>query len=400
MTQTSVTPKHLFEQLLNPASRPHPYPIYEQMRKTPVAQLDEKHYIVSTYGEINALLHDPRISKDQYKSTIPVDGLRDVAKRWLLFLDPPEHTQLRRLVMHQFTPERIRGMQGRIAATVTQLLNAQQDQQQFDLVDDFAYPLPVTIICELLGVSQEDEKRFHAWVAILTNGLDPALAMDSRISQAFRDISHYMSQLIAERRANPRDDLVSGLALGHDPVGRMDDETLSDTMVMLLLAGHETTVNLIANSMLTLLRHPQELQKFRDHPERVTLVAEEVWRYDPPVQFVARFALTDITLCGVTIPQGSEIRLMLAAGDRDPHRFAHPNEFDPDRPDNEHFGFGGGDHYCVGAPLARLEAHIALTELSRRLVHPRLVVDPPPYRSNAVLRGPEHLLVAFDHLKD
>ena len=400
MTQTPVAAKDLFAQVLDPASRPNPYPLYEQMRKIPVAQLDEENYLVSTYQEIAALLHHPSISKEQRKSKIPVEGLREVANQWILFLDPPEHTRLRRLVMHQFTPERIKGLQGRIVETVTDLLNAQQNQQQLDLVETVSYPLPVTVICELLGVPREDEKRFHVWADTLTHGLDPALAKDPGITQAFDEISHYMSQLIAQRRANPKDDLVSGLALGTDPAGRMDDETLASTMILLLLAGHETTVNLISNSMLTLLRHPQEFQKLRDHPERVPLVVEEVLRYDPPVQFVDRFALTDITLAGVRIPQGSSIRPMLAAGDRDPQRFAHPDEFDPDRPDNEHFGFGGGDHYCVGAPLARLEAQIALTELTRRLVHPRLIVDPPPYRLNAVLRGPEHLLIAFDRLND
>ena len=288
----------LFERLLDPASRPNPYPIYEQMRKTPVAQLDEYYYIVSTYHEIFALLHNPSAGKDQSKSKIPVENLRDIAKQWILFLDPPEHDRLRRLIMHQFTPERIRGLQGRIAEIVNEQLNAQQDQKQIDLVDSFSYPLPVTVICELLGVPREDEKRFHAWANMLTHGLDPAESKDPGISRAFDEISHYMRQLITERRANPRDDLVSELALGNDPVGRMDDETLISTMVLLLLAGHETTVNLITNSMLTLLRHPQELQKLRDHPERVYLVVEEVLRYDPPVQFASRFALTDMSLAG------------------------------------------------------------------------------------------------------
>ncbi|EFH80008.1 cytochrome P450 [Ktedonobacter racemifer] len=396
-TKTSVA--SLFERLLDPASRPNPYPIYEQMLEIPVAQLDENYFLVSTYHEILFLLHDPSVGKDQRKSKIPVEGLRDVAKQWILFLDPPEHDRLRRLVMHQFTPERITGMQGRVADTVTQLLNAQRDQKQFDLVDAFSYPLPVTVICELLGVPREDETRFHAWADMLTYGLDPALAMDPGITKAFEEISQYMSQLIAERRMHPRDDLATGLALGNDPAGRMDDETLISTMILLLLAGHETTVNLITNSMLTLLRHPQELQKLRDHPERVHLVIEEVLRYDPPVQFATRFALTDMTLHGVTIPQGSGLRLMFAAGDRDPRCFAHPNEFDPDRPDNRHFGFGNGVHYCVGAPLARIEVQVALTELSRRLIQPRLVVDPPPYRANAVLRGPQHLPIAFDRME-
>jgi cytochrome P450 len=400
MTQTPVSPGKVFAQVLDPAHRANPYPLYEQLRETPVARLDEYEYLVSTYDEIWYLLHHPSISKEQQKSKIPVEGLRTVADQWILFLDPPEHDRLRRLIMDQFTPERISGVQGRIAETVSELLNAQRSQQQFDLVERFSYPLPVTVICELLGVPREDEKRFHAWVDKLTNGLDPALAKDPGISQAFEEIAQYMRQLIAERRANPRDDLITGLALGTDLAGRMEDETLVSSMVLLLLAGHETTVNLLGNSMLTLLRHPQELQKLREHPERVPLVIEEVLRYEPPVQLTSRFALADITVRGCTIPQGSRIRLLLAAGNRDPQRFAHANAFDPDRPDNEHFGFGGGVHYCVGAPLARLEASIALPELVRRLVQPRLVVDPPLYRANAVLRGPEHLLIAFEHLNN
>lgn len=400
MIQTPASPGTLFAQVLDPAHRANPYPLYEQLRETPVAQLDTYEYIVSTYDEIWYLLHHPSIGKEQRKSKIPVEGLRTVADQWILFLDPPEHDRLRRLIMDQFTPERIRGVQGRIAETVSELLNAQRGQQQFDLVEHFSYPLPVTVICELLGVPREDEKRFHVWMDTLTNGLDPALAKDPGISRAFEEVAQYMRQLIAERRANPRDDMMTGLALGTGPAGRMEDETLVSSMILLLLAGHETTVNLLGNSMLTLLRHPQELQKLREHPERVPLVIEEVLRYEPPVQFTQRFALADITVRGCTIPQGSRIRLMLAAGNRDPQRFAHPNEFDPDRPDNEHLGFGGGIHYCVGAPLARLEASLALPELVRRLVQPRLVVDPPPYRANAVLRGPEHLLIAFEHLQD
>ena len=402
MTQTPVSPANLFAQVFEPAHRHNPYLLYEQLRETPIARLDEYEYIISTYDEIWSLLHHPSISKEQQKSRIPVQsgGLHAVANRWILFLDPPEHDRLRRLIMNQFTPERITGAQGRISETVTDLLNAQRGQQQFDLVQQFAYPLPVTIICALLGVPREDEQRFHVWVDRLTGGLDPTLAKDPGISQAFEEIAQYMRQLIAQRRADPKDDMLTGLALGNGPEERMDDETLVSSMVLLLLAGHETTVNILSNSMLTLLRYPQELQKLREHPERVPLVIEETLRYEPPVQFASRFALADIAIRGTTIPQGSRIWLMLAAGSRDPQHFAHPNEFDPDRPDNEHLGFGGGVHYCVGAPLARLEASLALPELARRLVHPRLVIDPPPYRANAVLRGPQHLLIAFEDLYD
>ena len=179
----------------------------------------------------------------------------------------------------------------------------------------------------------------------------------------------------------------------------MDDANLVITMILLLIAGHETTVNVISNGTLTLLRYPAELERLRDSPERAPIVVEEVLRYEPPVQFVGRFALADIEIGGATIPRGSGIRLMLAAGNRDPARFVDPDRFDPGRPDNEHLGFGGGIHYCVGAPLARIEGHAALTALARRLVNPRLVDDPPPYRPNAVLRGPSHLLVDYDQLR-
>jgi cytochrome P450 len=398
----TTTPADLFAQVLDPANRPNPYPLYAQLRETPVARLDDGFYAVSTHAEIALLLHDPPASHDQRKTALPGGVIGIAATPPFLQLDPPEHDQLRRLVMHQFTPARVGGMHNRVVALVDELLDAKLGHSQLDVVDDFAYPLPVTVICELLGVPREDEHRFHVWADTLAHSLDPDRGEEevAEETQAFRELAAYMSRLIAERRAHPTDDLLSGLAVGNDPAGRMDDANLITTMVLLLIAGHETTVNLITNSMLTLLRHPGELERLRDHPERVTRLVEEVLRYEPPVQFTVRFALAEITLAGVTIPKRAGIRVLLAAGDRDPQVFAAPDRFDPDRPDNEHFGFGGGIHYCVGAPLARIEAQVALTALARRLVNPRLVVDPPPYRPNAVLRGPRHLPVAFDRLQE
>jgi cytochrome P450 len=341
------------------------------------------------------------MSKDQRKTEIPLVGAQRIEPRPFLFLDPPEHDRLRRLVMRQFTPARVNAMHDRIVALVDELLDTRRDQDRLDVVDDFAYPLPVTVICELLGVPREDESRFHAWADTLAHSIDPDPGEETSLGamQAAQALASYMRELIAARRAQPTDDLLSGLAAG-DEADRMDDANLVITMILLLIAGHETTVNLITNGTLTLLRNPTELERLRHHPERIPIVVEEVLRYEPPVQFVTRFALADIAIDGATIPRGSGIRLMLAAGNRDPRRFRDPDHFDPDRPDNEHLGFGGGIHYCVGAPLARIEAQVALTALARRLVNPRLVEDPPPYRPNAVLRGPRHLLVDFDELRD
>jgi cytochrome P450 len=402
MVPLTATATDLFEQILDPANRPNPYPLYAQLRETPVAPLADGFFAVSSYAAIAALLTDPRMSKDQRKSPVPLTGAQRLGPRPFLMLDPPEHDHLRRLVMHQFTPARVAAMHDRVVALVGGLLDAQRDQGQIDVVDDVAYPLPVTIICELLGVPREDESRFHVWADTLAHSIDPDPGQETTqgAMHAGQELGNYMRGLIAERRAHPMDDLLSGLAVGDDPAGRMDDPNLVITMVLLLIAGHETTVNLITNGALTLLRNPAELDRLRAHPERIPIVVEEMLRYEPPVQFVNRFALADIDIAGTTIPLGSGVRLVLAAGNRDPQRFRDPDRFDPDRLDTEHLGFGGGIHYCVGAPLARIEVSVALTALARRLVNPRVVEDPPPYRPNAVLRGPRHLLVDVDRVGD
>jgi cytochrome P450 len=401
MPQVTESAADLFTQILDPVNRSNPYRLYARLRETPVAPLADGFFAVSSYVDIAALLHDPRMSKDQRKTEIPLVGAQRIEPRPFLFLDPPEHDRLRRLVMRQFTPARVNAMHDRIVALVDELLDTRRDQDRLDVVDDFAYPLPVTVICELLGVPREDESRFHAWADTLAHSIDPDPGEETSLGamQAAQALASYMRELIAARRAQPTDDLLSGLAAG-DEADRMDDADLVITMILLLIAGHETTVNLITNGTLTLLRNPTQLERLRDQPQRIPIVVEEVLRYEPPVQFVTRFALTDIAIDGATIPRGSGIRLMLAAGNRDPRRFRDPDHFDPDRPDNEHLGFGGGIHYCVGAPLARIEAQVALTALARRLVNPRLGEDPPPYRPNAVLRGPRHLLVDFDQVRD
>jgi cytochrome P450 len=400
MTQTTTSPGELFTKVLDPANRPNPYPLYAQLRETPVAQLNDDWYAVSTHAEISTLLHDPRSSSDQRKSTVSGGEPEKMEQPSFLVLDPPEHDRLRRLVTNQFTPERVGRMHERIVEIVNTLLDAQRGQGQLDIVDDFAYPLPVTVICELLGVPREDEGRFHAWADTLAHSIDPdpgQVTAGERM-HALQELTAYMTELIAARRAQPSDDMLSGLAVGGEPAECMDNANLVRTMILLLVAGHETTVNLITNGMLTLLRHLAELERLRDNPERAPIVVEELLRYEPPVQFTGRFALADIDIAGVRIPQGVGMYLLLAAGSRDPRWFRDPERFDPDRLDNQHLGFGGGIHYCMGAPLARIEAHVALTALAQRLVNPRLVADPPPYRPNAVLRGPRHLPVAFERL--
>jgi cytochrome P450 len=307
--------------------------------------------------------------------------------------------------MSQFTPARIEAFRMRIEQLVNELIDEHIHPGQFDLVDSLAYLLPVTVICDLLGVPREDEQRFRAWSEILAGTVDPGQNTDDaeyqqRHAQASMQIGFYMMELIAAKRELPDGSLLSDLLLHNIVEEGMSEQELLTTAIMLLIAGHETTVNLITNSMLALLRHPEQWERLCQYPSLVTGLVEEMLRYDPPVQYRERAALTDIPLAGVTISRGARVFLLLAAANHDPKRFPDPDRFDPLREDNQHLGFSGGIHYCVGAPLARMEAHIVLTKLAQRLVNPQLVIDPPPYRKNSAVRGPRHLFMHIDDLKD
>ncbi|MFD4944130.1 cytochrome P450 [Streptomyces sp. NPDC058239] len=407
-----MTQATLLRQIIDYSSRADPYPLYAELRKTPVLQEGDELFVVSTYWEIKSLLHDPRISSDARNLSPSAAGtlLQEEEASALppafLRLDPPEHDRLRRMTMRPFgppeTPRRVHNMHGELARIVSDLIDGFGDRNQIDLVDDFSYPFPVTVICRLLGVPREDEALFHSWADTIAAGLDPDPGQDPgerrRVTQQARtELGKYLSGLIDERSGAPGDDMLSALVTQHGPDGQMTRMEVLSTAALLLIAGHETTVNLITNGMLTLLRNPDVLERLRGDFGLALPIVEELLRFEPPVQLLPqRTTLADIDIGGVTIPRGASVWLVLASGNRDPQRFPDPDRFDPDRKDNQHLGFGSGIHNCFGAPLARLEAQLALTELARRLNSPRLVEDPPPYRQNAVLRGPRHLNIAFD----
>jgi cytochrome P450 len=412
-----MTPQaSLLRRITDYANRADPYPLYEELRKTPVLHEEEGGpYVVSSYYDILSLLHDPRISSDAANLTAAGDDELSGPEATglppsFIRLDPPEHDRLRRIANSSFgpphRPRRIDSMREDLDRIVTELIDGFGDAQQVDIVDQFAYPFPVTVICRLLGVPREDEPRFRTWVDPLVASLDPdtrktADADFQRTAQEARmQLGMYLAGLVEQRTKEPRDDMLSDLAASHGPDGSMSMMEVLSTAVLLLIAGHETTVNLITNGMLTLLRHPEILRRLREDAGLSVNIVEELLRYEPPVQLVPqRTCIADIELHGVTIPKGSRIWLVLGAGNRDPERFQDPDRFDPDRGDIQHLGFGSGIHSCFGAPLARLETQLALAELARRLDNPRLVEDPPPYRQNAVLRGPRHLLVGIDGVR-
>lgn len=406
MAQASV-----YDQILDTASRANPFPLYAELRKTPVTRQADGTYVISTYDEIVALLHDPRVSSDlsnrpEGASAVPgsEDGPPGLPPSFIGH-DPPGHDRLRGLAMRPFgpphTPGRVDGMRPWLTEIATNLIDNFAGKNRVDLVDEFAYPLPVTAICKVLGVPLADQPRFRQWADAIIEAIDPTTGTFEermrRRAQIQTELGRYMSGLADAHAREPGDDLLSGLLTDTESPAPMSREDLLATGVLLLVAGHETTVNLITNGMLTLLRHPDVLDRLNREPSLVTRLVEELLRYEPPVQMLPnRTALDDIDIDGTTIPKGSPLVLVLAAGSRDPDQFADPDRFDPDRDDNQHLGYGGGIHYCFGAPLARVETQVALSELARRLVNPRLVADPPPYRPNPVLRGPRHLLVEYD----
>jgi cytochrome P450 len=391
----------LFRRITDYANRADPYPLYAELREHAVARQDDGSYLVGTYHDISALLHDPRISSDRRNRTRADDIQIEPALPGFIELDDPEHERLRNIAMRPFgpphSPRRIDAMHDEITTIVKELIDRLRGRDRVDLVEDFAYPLPVTVICRLLGVPREDEPRFHIWTEAAIAGIDPTPdsnpAERQRASLAARSaMGQYLGELADSRRGKPADNMLSAFVNDPGPEGSFTRPELMGTAVLLLIAGHETTVNLITNGILTLLRHPDALKLLRREPALMPRAVEELLRYEPPVHLLPeRTALTDAEVAGVTIPKGAPLILVLASGNRDPQRFRDSDRFDPTRRDNPHFGFGGGVHICFGAPLARIEAQIALTELVRRLEGPYLLEDPPPYRQSPVLRGPRHL---------
>ncbi|MFF8024633.1 cytochrome P450 [Streptomyces sp. NPDC007896] len=416
MTRTST-----WQQILDPSHRADPYPLYTELRRTPVVREEDGTYVVSTYREIVSLLHDPRLSSDARNlPEVAADAAAHAYEEGLpglppnfIRIDPPEHDRIRRLLTRNFGPPhrpgRIDGMMPDLLRIVTSLIDDFPGKDgsgkvRVDIVDDFAYPFPVTVICELLGVPREDEPRFQVMSGAVIETADPTTGgiaeRQRRRAKAVADLGQYFAQLLDARHGRRCDDLLSGLLGDDGDEAPMSHEEILSNAALLLVAGHETTVNLVANGMLTLLRHPEILDRLRlgDEPDLAARVVEELLRYEPPVQFLSsgRNTLDDIEIAGTTIPKGSPVALVLASGSRDPGFVPDPDRFDPDREHNEHLGFGGGIHYCFGAPLTRPETQIALTQLAHRLKNPRLVADPPPYRASPSLRGPRHLLVEID----
>jgi cytochrome P450 len=414
MTATTENPDEVWADLLEHHNRADPYPLFARLRAEPVRRLSDGAFVITGYDEILQLTGDPRISSEPGKAQAldddsghDHDGTGDPGlTSAFVMLDPPEHDRLRRQTMRHFGPPHaagyVDGLRAEIHRVANDLIDGFADRDEIDLVADFAYPLPVWMICDVLGVPAEDEPLFHTWSEAIIAPAEATTPEEAQEKQregaaATGQMARYLGALAESRRGNGQGDLLSGLVNDHGPDGVMSSVEVLNTSIMLLIGGHETTVNMIANGVLTLLRHPDVLARVLHDPDVMPRVFEELLRLEPPAQVTPKYvALADVQVGDVTIPAGSPVWMVWAAANRDPRHFSDPDRLDPDREAIDHLGFGAGLHSCFGAPLARLETQIALGELFRRLVNPRLVTDPPPYRRNPFLRGPASLRLTFD----
>ncbi|MBE1501114.1 cytochrome P450 [Amycolatopsis lexingtonensis] len=399
MTQVVAEPQEFFA-LFAADRRPDPYPHYAHWRERwPVAELAERMFAVSGLAEATQVLRDPAFGHPEPEYLDPADRLPDqpVDKsgrvvRAFLSLNPPDHTRLRRLVAKAFTPRMVERLAPRIEEITAESLD--RAPAEFDLMTSLAKPLPVEVIAELLGVPLDDREQFAAWSHAMARALDPPfLQRPETIEPAVKarqSFVGYFRELADRRRSEPGEDLLSALVAVSDAGDVLTEGELLVTLTLLLIAGHETTTNLIGNGVLALLHHPDGLRAAADAPDRVV---EEVLRYDSPVQLTARTALRDTTLGAVPVPAGSQAIALLGAANRDPAASPDPDRFDPARPAARHLAFGQGIHFCLGAPLARLEGRIVFRELARRLPDLKLA-GTPEWNPTTTLRGLATLPVA------
>jgi len=396
--------------LADPAALPDPYPVLAGLREaSPFTEAGGALVVFGRHADCSRILRDPRASSERNRSLLAPAVEREQRPRSFLSLDPPDHTRLRRLVSKAFAPRVIAALEPRITQVCGELLTAagaQAGPGTLEVVSQLAYPLPVRIISEMLGVPAGDHARFAGWSASLANSLQPRFlaggsappASPSPVTaaaQARLEFAGYFRELIADRRARPGDDLLSELIRAEDDGQRLSEPELIATCVLLLVAGHETTVGLISNAILALLRHPDQLAALRADPGLAEGAVEETLRYDAPVQLTGRVARRGMKAGPVSAPDGAVLLLLLAAAGRDPEVFEAPDSFDIRRGAASHLAFAAGPHFCLGAPLARLEAAIAVRAFATRVPGPELDPAGLAYKPNLNLRMPARLVVRF-----
>jgi cytochrome P450 len=402
VTQVDVT---------NAKFKANPFPFYAQLRaEAPVFPVTvsmptrQRAWLVTRYSDVLDVLKDARFAKNPRSAMSPeqlkkrpwVPSMFKPLEQNMLDLDSPDHTRLRALVHKAFTQRLIEQMRDQIQILTNELLDAAQPKGGMDLIADFALPLPLTIIGRILGVPAEDNHKFHRWTKTLLSA-ETNKYYFVVIPSLIRFMG-YLKKLIKERRAYPKDDLVTALVQAKDGSDQLSGDEVLAMIFLLLVAGHETTVNLIGSGSLALLEHPDQLEKLRNEPAVIKPAIEELLRFVCPVEMATeRYAREDITIAGTTIPRGELVLAVIGSANRDANYFDNPDSLDVSRENNKHLAFGQGVHYCLGAPLARLEGQVAISTLVQRMPNLRLSIAPDQlrWRGGIILRGLEALPVSF-----
>jgi cytochrome P450 len=385
---------------LSPDVQANPFPHYTQLRRqAPVLWVEPlQAWMVSRYHDVDYAIKNPQLFSSANFTAQSLGELRpgpDVP--WLLDMDPPAHTRVRKLVNKAFTPRLIKALEPRVRAISQELLASLHSQRQFDFVQNFSTPLPVIVIAEMLGVEPERQNDFKHWsdaVVAATNRPTDAPERE-RIRQSSAEMCAYLEEAVTRRRKEPREDLLSALVRAEEDQQALSAKEVLAIAVLVLLAGNETTTNLLGNAVLTLLEHPAELAKVRADRALVPSLVEEVLRYESPVQLIFRRTTQDVELSGTSIPASAGVFLLLGSANRDEQQFPDPDRFDVWRNPRDHLAFGYGIHYCLGAELARLEAKVALESLLFEGPLFRSIIDQIPRVASILVRGPQRLPLTF-----
>ncbi len=394
---------------LDPRLYSDPYPLYRRLREEDPVHWSPltRAWILTRYDDVLGVLRSPDFSADDRKSPGFDRQLRRLKKQGvlpddqefepsMLRTDPPDHTRLRKLVSKAFTPRAISQLAPRIETIVCEQLDAVADTGTMDVIGQLAYPLPVLVIAEMIGVPGSDRDRFKHWSTDAVANMGFASIDDNRRAlRASQELRAYFVEICEQRRREPRDYLMSALLAAEDEGDRLSNAEVFGTLNLLLIAGNETTTNLIGNGMLALLRNPEQLEHLRDDPERIDTAIDELLRYDGPVQATSRIATQETRFADGTVAAGEQVIIVLGAANRDPARFAEPDRLDLERQDNQHLAFGNGLHFCLGSNLARLEARHAIKAMVERFPNMKLAIDVPSWRHNMILHGLEALPVRF-----
>jgi cytochrome P450 len=396
--------------LFSPQGRENPYPLYNVIREAgAVVKTPFGAHVITRYETVDRVLRSqafrtPRGFREANDPAGPPlfapEGKLSLHRRhWLLFQSGDAHTRLRKLIMNVFTPRAIRAITPRIEALVDELLAPILGRGDAEIIHDLAFPLPATVICELLGIPKADRDRNREWTNYIAATIDPMLTNATSVAAAeiaMTEWDAYIRDLLAEKRKTPGDSLLDAMLAAEVEGARLTEDEIAANAVFLFVAGHETTTNLIGNGLLALLRNPAQLAKLRGEPGLIDNAVEELLRFDSPVQFAPRVPIEPIEIEGVTLPPEMPITIMLGSANRDPRRYERPDDLDIARPDPKPLSFGGGPHYCVGAALARAEAKAAFTALAGKTKDITLVTEKPEYRPMLGLRGLTELRVALE----